>query len=69
MICSVAEQWEKFYYYSIFIILFQFGWASVQVAHLSLITDLTEISSERVELNAFRWANVIWIVRYWILSR
>ncbi|KAI2807836.1 hypothetical protein BLOT_005776 [Blomia tropicalis] len=56
MICSVAEQWEKFYYYSIFIILFQFGWASVQVSHLSLITDLTEISSERVELNAFRQA-------------
>lgn len=54
VLCSVSKPWEKFLYYSIFITLFQFGWAAVQVSHVSLITDLTNISSERVELNSYR---------------
>ena len=45
---------EKFSYYALFIGLFQVGWAAVQVAHLSLITDLSDSSNERVELNALR---------------
>ena len=28
-------------YYSVFIVVFQFGWACVQISHLALITDLT----------------------------
>lgn len=54
LLCSNGPQWEKFFYYTAFIVLFQFGWAAVQVAHLSLITDLTNLSKERVELNAYR---------------
>ena len=28
-------------YYSVFIVIFQFGWAGVQISHLALIPDLT----------------------------
>ena len=31
----------QLFYYSVFIVVFQFGWASVQISHLALITDLT----------------------------
>lgn len=41
-------------YYAFFVAVFQFGWAATQVAHLSLIPQLTSVDSERVELNAVR---------------
>ena len=31
----------QMFYYSAFIVVFQFGWACVQISHLALITDLT----------------------------
>ncbi len=44
----------KMVYFSIPIIVFQFGWASVQISHLSLIPELTNDKNERVGLNAIR---------------
>lgn len=44
----------KVIYFAIPIIIFQFGWASVQISHLSLIPELTEDENERVGLNAIR---------------
>lgn len=44
----------KVIYFAIPIIIFQFGWASVQISHLSLIPELTEDQNERVGLNAIR---------------
>ena len=41
-------------WYAVFIAIFQFGWASVQISHLSLIPELTDDESERVGLNAIR---------------
>ena len=49
--------WE-IVWYSVFIAIFQFGWASVQISHLSLIPELTDNESERVGLNAIRSGNV-----------
>lgn len=46
-------------YYSAFIIMFQFGWAAVQIAHLALIPDLTACSNERTEINAWRYAGTV----------
>lgn len=46
--------WGKIIYFSIPIIIFQFGWASVQISHLSLIPELTSDKNERVGLNAIR---------------
>lgn len=41
-------------WYSAFIAVFQVGWASVQISHLSLIPELTDDENERVGLNAIR---------------
>lgn len=46
----------KIVYFSIPIVIFQFGWASVQISHLSLIPELTSDKNERVGLNAIRYA-------------
>ncbi|XP_064608121.1 major facilitator superfamily domain-containing protein 12-like isoform X2 [Liolophura sinensis] len=54
--CSHAPDWSRFIYYAPFVVIFQFGWASVQISHLSLIPELTENEHERVELNGFRYA-------------
>lgn len=53
--CSHADQWAQMIYYAAFVIIFQFGWASVQISHLSLIPDLTLDPHERTELNAIRY--------------
>ncbi|GBN44915.1 Major facilitator superfamily domain-containing protein 12 [Araneus ventricosus] len=47
-----SSEYARFIYYGAFIVIFQFGWAAVQVSHLSLIPDLTPLSCERVELNS-----------------
>ncbi|GAB6018971.1 Major facilitator super domain-containing protein 12 [Chamberlinius hualienensis] len=52
--CQNTEDYMQMIYYSSFIIIFQFGWASVQVAHLSLIPDLTKNPNEKTELSANR---------------
>ena len=49
-----AEDWAKFIYYAPFVVIFQFGWATTQISHLSLIPELTACESERVGLNAIR---------------
>ena len=41
-------------YFSCFIIVFQSGWATVQVSHLALIPELTPDKNERVGLNSIR---------------
>lgn len=52
--CRDSRLWIKMVYFSIPIIVFQFGWASVQISHLSLIPELTSDKNERVGLNAIR---------------
>ncbi|KAK7496875.1 hypothetical protein BaRGS_00011855 [Batillaria attramentaria] len=45
-----------FVYYAAFVIIFQIGWASVQISHLSLIPELTSDNSEIAGLNGWRYA-------------
>ena len=52
--CSNPAPWAQFFYYVPFVVIFQFGWASTQISHLSLIPELTVNANERVELNALR---------------
>nr|VZI48431.1 unnamed protein product [Spirometra erinaceieuropaei] len=42
-------------YYAPFVILFQVGWACVQISHLALLSDLTHNPSERVLLASLRY--------------
>lgn len=52
--CDNASETTKLIYYSGFVIIFQFGWAAVQIAHLALIPEIATKASQRVELNAIR---------------
>lgn len=55
--CSdTTPEWAALLYYSPFIVVFQFGWAATQIAHLSLIPVLVTNEHEKVELTALRWA-------------
>ena len=52
--CLESSELTKMLYYSAFVIVFQFGWAATQIAHLSLIPDIANKLVEKVELNAIR---------------
>lgn len=56
-ICWMAPglTWVAPLYYAVLIAAFQTGWATVQIAHLSLIPDLTPRQTERAELTAIRY--------------
>lgn len=56
-ICWMAPglTWVPPLYYALLIAAFQTGWATVQIAHLSLIPDLTAKQTERAELTAIRY--------------
>jgi Na+/melibiose symporter-like transporter len=62
-------------YYSGFIVIFQFGWASVQISQLSLIPTLSPCTHERLQLNSwvYAWtvsANiVVYSVTWYLLGR
>lgn len=54
--CDSADQWAQLIYYASFVIIFQFGWAAVQISHLSLVPELTPTEHERTELIAIRYS-------------
>ncbi|KAB7495419.1 Major facilitator superfamily domain-containing protein 12 [Armadillidium nasatum] len=54
--CQDADERLQMVYYCFFVILFQFGWASVQISHLALIPELTSKKHNRTELNSIRYA-------------
>lgn len=55
---AVAEAawWQQILWYSPLVAIFQLGWAAVQIAHLSLIPDLTASEHGRTELTAVRYS-------------
>ncbi|XP_044764974.1 major facilitator superfamily domain-containing protein 12-like [Coccinella septempunctata] len=53
--CVNMQRWIQMLYYSIFIVIFQFGWAAVQISHLSLIPELTPNEHDRTRLTAVRY--------------
>ncbi|VDO99848.1 unnamed protein product [Soboliphyme baturini] len=52
----MTAEWVQLIYYIPFVVLFQFGWAAVQVAHLAMIPELTPCNNERTALNGIRYA-------------
>ena len=52
--CESASQSAQLVYYGAFVAVFQFGWASVQISHLSLIPELAADDHERTGLNSLR---------------
>ncbi|KAM5230434.1 major facilitator superfamily domain-containing protein 12 isoform 2-T2 [Hipposideros larvatus] len=53
---ETTPEWVALLYYGPFIVIFQFGWAATQIAHLSLIPELVTNDHEKVELTALRYA-------------
>ncbi|EGW03121.1 Uncharacterized MFS-type transporter C19orf28-like [Cricetulus griseus] len=53
---EATPEWAALLYYGPFIVIFQFGWAATQIAHLSLIPELVTSDHEKVELTALRYA-------------
>ncbi|KAF6306657.1 major facilitator superfamily domain containing 12 [Rhinolophus ferrumequinum] len=53
---ETTPEWVALFYYGPFIVIFQFGWAATQIAHLSLIPELVTNDHEKVELTALRYA-------------
>lgn len=53
--CENAHQWAQLVYYAAFVVIFQFGWAAVQISHLALVPELTPAERERTELIAIRF--------------
>ncbi|XP_043197382.1 major facilitator superfamily domain-containing protein 12-like isoform X3 [Amphibalanus amphitrite] len=70
--CDDAPKDVQLYYFVAFVIIFQFGWAAVQISHLSLIPSLTKNQRERTELNALRYgftvtANILVYTVAWVV--
>lgn len=70
--CSQYAKFDQLWFYLVFVVLFQFGWAAVQISHLSLIPIITESHAQRAELNALRYgftvlANIVVYVVAWVV--
>jgi len=57
--CDTAEGWVKLVYYCSFAVVFQFGWASVQISHLALIPAISSCQNERTGLTAIRYGMTV----------
>ncbi|KAK3924979.1 Major facilitator superfamily domain-containing protein 12 [Frankliniella fusca] len=67
-----GDYWYQLVYYAAFVCIFQFGWASVQISHLSLIPDLTPDEHIRTGLIACRYtftvvSNVLIYLVAWLV--
>ena len=56
---EVSHNMAQIAYYATFIVIFQFGWASTQIAHLAAIPDLSQCQNERTGLTAIRYSMTV----------
>jgi len=56
--CTSDDMWGHLSYYAPFIAIFQFGWASTQIAHMALMSQLTQDKSQQTELSGLRSVHV-----------
>jgi Na+/melibiose symporter-like transporter len=52
---DVLSDWGNIIYFSMFIVLFQCGWAIVQISHLAILPELSKTHNDRSELNTVRF--------------
>lgn len=71
--CDTLPSWWKLLYFSIVIIVFQFGWPVVQITHLAMIPELSKTQRDRSDLTATRYSAsicsnvVVYIVTWAVL--
>lgn len=69
-----ASRGALIFYYAMLIVIFQFAWAAIQINHMSMATDLTPYSCERVKLTARRSSftvisNILVYLFTWLVLR
>lgn len=70
--CELSHKWAQMFYFASFIMIFQIGWASVQISHLSMIPELADDEHSRSHLTAVRFgftvfSNIFVYVVTWIV--
>lgn len=68
--CDIWPSWWKLTYFSMVILVFQFGWPVVQITHLAMIPELSRTQKDRSDLTATRYSasicsNVVVYVVTW----
>uniref|UniRef100_A0A1Q3FMD5 Putative na+/melibiose symporter n=2 Tax=Culex tarsalis TaxID=7177 RepID=A0A1Q3FMD5_CULTA len=72
--CDVAPHWWEIVYFTVVILLFQFGWPIVQITHLAMIPELSRSQKDRSDLTAVRYSvsivsNVVVYIVTWAVLR
>lgn len=68
--CTELPHWWRLLYFTLVILIFQFGWPVVQITHLAMIPELSRTQRDRSELTATRYSasissNVIVYIVTW----
>lgn len=69
---DVLPYWANLFYFSLFVSVFQCGWAVVQISHLAILPELSTTSKDRSELNSVRYcmsifSNITVFVLAWMI--
>lgn len=72
--CDVWPTWWHIVYFSIVILIFQFGWPIVQVSHLAIIPEMARTQKDRTQLTSVRYSasvisNIIVFIVTWLVLR
>ncbi|XP_037039122.1 major facilitator superfamily domain-containing protein 12-like [Bradysia coprophila] len=72
--CTTAPVWWTPTYFAAVILLFQLGWATVQISHLAMIPELCKTARDRADLTAIRYSasvtsNVIVFIVTWLVLK
>ncbi|KAG4066654.1 hypothetical protein HA402_007290 [Bradysia odoriphaga] len=72
--CTTGPVWWMPIYFSAVILLFQSGWAIVQITHMAMIPELSETRKDRDDLTAIRYSvsvcsNVVVYIVTWLILK
>ncbi len=72
--CTTAPTWWTPTYFAGVILIFQLGWATVQITHLAMIPELCKTARDRADLTAMRYSasvtsNVIVFIVTWLVLK
>lgn len=67
--CETLPNWWEPTYFGVIILIFQFGWAIVQITHLAMIPEMSRTQQDRSDLTSIRYsASVISSVVVFIVT-
>ncbi|VDN19938.1 unnamed protein product [Gongylonema pulchrum] len=56
---NATTDWAFLAWYAPFVMVFQIGWAAVQISHLALLPELTSDDSRRTTMNSVRYGSTV----------